>query len=172
VSLPSTTPPGRQVPGLIGLSLVAAYFLLCMSMALKDEYPPFLEAHPYVLWLGNWQMFTVLDRRHVILEAEALAEGQWETVDLEALFPTRWESGPRFGRPSFPEKKSRMYILAQSTCRRMEAAGQAPAQVRFRQVRWLKRPGESDQSRRDPERRNLITWTCSDEFPLPTGVRL
>ena len=122
-----TTPERLQVPGLIGAGLLAAYFLLCFAMALEEEYPPLIAEHPYAVWLGNWQMFTLLDRRHVLLEGQAQFGAQWTDVDLEELFPTRWESGPRYGRRSFPEDIDRMYVLAQSTCRRLSAAGSEPA---------------------------------------------
>ena len=167
-----TTPERLQIPGLIGMGLLAAYFLLCAAVALEKEYPPFIAEHPYSVWLGNWQMFTLLDRRHVMLEGQAKVDGQWEKIDLEALFPTRWESGPRYGRPSFPEDVDRMYVLAQATCRRLAAAGAEPDELRFRQVRWEKVLGQASQPVQDPEGRGLISWRCSEEFVLPAGVRL
>ena len=167
-----TTSERLQVPGLLAMGLLAAYFFLCFVMALEEEYPPLIAEHPYSVWLGNWQMFTLLDRRHVMLEGQVRTGDQWEEIALESLFPTRWESGPRYGRRSFPEDVDRMYVLAQATCRRLAAAGSSPDEVRFRQIRWAKVVGQSDQSIQDPEGRGLISWRCSEEYALPGGVRL
>ena len=97
------------------------------------------------------------------LDGEAYVNGRWESLSLEEMYPTRWESGHRYQRGPFRRSKIRMRTLAASTCHR---DARDPKAVRFIQKRWKRRLGTTDQSIRDPEVKVLLSWDCQTPWPL------
>ena len=83
-----TTPGWLRIPILAGLLALGGYNVWCWKNALGQGEPSFPR------WLATWQMFTLRDPTHSHVYAEARIGDTWQDVDLEALFPTRWESGP------------------------------------------------------------------------------
>lgn len=165
-----TTPPAARVPVLLGLGVFAAYLLLCWAFALGKARPAWAEAVPDVWWLGGWQMFTLTDRENELLRAEARVDGAWVPLELETLFPTRWESGLRFDRSSFWRNKGTMRVLAEATCGRHP---QHPDRVRFHAVAWRKRLGRAPLPvPADAKRTDLLEWACGRPVPQPRGRRL
>ena len=170
-----TTPRWLQLPGLLLLLLLSGYFLTAYSAALGKQTPGIVRSHPYLFWFGTWQMFTLLDLRHSVLEAEVQVAGsaEWAPLELETLFPYRWESGPRYARSSFWTNPSRLRVLAAATCGRLEAQqGVQAERVRFRAVRWGKTLGSRKQPRRKAKTEDLLDWSCDRTVSLPDGRRL
>ena len=155
-----TTPKPLRVPVLLALVLLGGYFLDCWHNALGQGEPSF--AH----YFATWQMFTLRDPTHSVVFGEAEVGGVWEPVDLEALFPTRWESGPRYARSSFWKSPPKMKVLAASTCVRHP---EQPAAVRFHVERWPKTLGSVKQPKRKMKREDLVEWTCGRTLSLPAG---
>jgi hypothetical protein len=116
-------------------------------------------------------MFTHVDPSFTIVYADARIDGEWQSIDLEALFPYRWESGPRYARTSFRRSQTRMRTLAQATCHRLrEHEGIRAEKVRYRAERNAKTKGVSPQPKRRTKVQNLLEWDCSRSFPLPDGA--
>jgi hypothetical protein len=123
--------------------------------------------------MGSWWMFTYRTKLNNAVELEAEHGTAWVTVDAEALFPTRWESGLRFERPSFRQVPYLTALLAQATCRRLERAGTPADAVRVDEVKWAKTLGSAEQPRnKDVDVHTLVTLPCTQPVPLPQGVRL
>jgi hypothetical protein len=158
----STTSPILRVPVLLGLAALTAYFLACFVHA-EDSRPP-AWAYP-----GVWKMFTNVGKEHADVAAQVLVAGEWRSVDLEAMYPSRWDSGPRYVRAAFRTNKHRMRVLASSVCLR---DGRGPERVRLYDVRWPVRPGAYEQPRDDEKRKLVVDWRCGDRIRLPDGVRL
>ena len=167
-----TTPRALRLPILGALGLLAAYFAACFAFALESGRVPPRWLHPVALWMGNWQMFTLLDPGHSALVAEIGSEDQgFTSVDLDALFPYRWESGPRYARSSFRRSPVHLEILGEATCQRLAAQGEAvPPAVRFAELRWKKRLGRAAQPPTGAKRKELFTWRCGGEPRRPAGV--
>ena len=167
-----TTPRWLRVPVLVGLLGLGSYFSICYSAALSSAPPSFVRSHPYFFWFGTWQMFTLRDRRHSRIEARAQMGEQWQDIDLESIFPYRWESGPRYARSSFRKNRTRMQTLAQATCGRLaQREGQLPERVEFVLHQWSKTLGSSEQPKEDLNIRELLDWDCSRTVRLPKGAR-
>lgn len=168
-----TTPPWARVPVLLALLALLAYEATAYRYALYDgrreDVPGWLLRNPYALWPATWQMFTLLDKRHNQIDAQVLREGEWVDIDLEAHFPFRWESGPRYARSSFRQSATRMRTLAQATCRRVDPRPQA---VRFLHTRWGKTLGSAEQPREGARTKTILEWDCDDTFRLPRGERI
>lgn len=165
-----TTPPGRQLPILALLVALACYFFACYWPALEERQPAWVQEHPWVWWMGNWQMFTLLDTGQSLVVAERRVDGAWSAIELEALFPTRWESGPRYARSSFFNNPHNLAVLGAATCGRLP---QRPERVRFFRLTWAKRLGRLDRvPPRKVKRRELLEWDCAQTVALPTGRRL
>ncbi len=165
-----TTPRWLQLPGLLLLGALAAYLGVCYHVALGKPRPALVaDWSPHALWPGTWQMFTLLDRRHSALTAEAIRGDTSEPIDLGELFPTTWESGYRFSRSSFRKSPTRMRVLAAATCGRL---AERPDEVRFTLTQWGKTLGDPDQPKNNPKVRTLLTWDCSRRVDLPEGRRL
>jgi len=140
------------------------------TWALEKDLPDWLRKNPWSLWLGTWQMFTHIDPSFTIVHAEAQIDGTWQDIDLEALFPYRWESGPRYARTSFRRSQTRMRTLAQATCHRLHQEDGIIAQrLRFRSERNAKTKGASPQPKRKTRVETLLEWDCSRTYPLPKG---
>lgn len=167
-----STPRALRLPVLGALGLLAAYFGACFWFALESGRAPPRWLHPVALWMGNWQMFTLLDAGHSALVAEVGSEaGGFTPVDLDALFPYRWESGPRYARSSFRRNRVHLEILGEATCGRLAARGEpVPAEVRFAELRWKKRLGRAQQPPKGAKRKEIFTWRCGGEPRLPAGV--
>jgi hypothetical protein len=114
-------------------------------------------------------MFTTRDRSHTVLEARARYEEGWQAVDLDAHFPSRWESGPRYIRKPFWRSRAYNKILAWSLCGRLE---RRPLAVEIERVEWRKTLGQVEQPRKDELRTRLIGWDCQETPELPKGRRL
>lgn len=182
----SSSPPAsdvRTTPGwvrpivLAVLLATAGYFGLCYRFALNKDRPDGGWTHwqAYGLWFGGWQMFTTRDRNHAVLEAVGLVDGAWVPIDLEGLFPARWESGYRFDRSSFRRSRSRMAVLAAATCGRMAAHPDLtePSQLKFFEIKWRKTLGSAEQPRtKVVVNREVMDWRCGRPVNLPNGRRI
>jgi hypothetical protein len=155
-----TTPRALRVPVLLLLLALSGYNVWCWRNALSQGEPSLVR------WFATWQMFTLLDKRHSELFADAQIGGEWQPIELEALFPTRWESGPRYARSSFWQSSARLRVLAAATCGRHPGN---PSRVRFRVDRWGKTLGTVEQPKRKVETKELLDWPCDREVELPKG---
>lgn len=165
-----TTPGWLRLPALLLCGTLAAYFGMAYTYALEKDVPDWLRRNPWSLWLGTWQMFTHVDPSYTIVQADARVDGEWQAIQLEALFPFQWESGPRYARTSFRRSKTRMRTLAQATCHRLRAQDGIQAErVRFRSERNAKTKGQSPQPKRKTKVERLLEWDCAQSFPLPGG---
>ncbi len=166
-----TTPPALRLPGLVFLLLMAGYQALAFRYALSDPqtWPDWLKEHSFSLWPATWSMFTTRDRSHTLLEARARYPEGWQDVDLNAVFPSRWESGPRYIRKPFWRSRTYNKTLAWSLCGRLE---RRPLAVEITKVEWRKTLGQVEQPRKDEERTRLIGWDCEERLTLPQGRRL
>lgn len=149
---------------------LAVYFGTAYRWALEKDVPDWLKARPWSLWLGTWQMFTYIDPSATVVLAEAQVDGEWQDIDLDALFPFHWESGPRYARTSFRKSGSKMRVLAEATCGRLDdRLGIQAERVRFRSERIAKTKGENPQPRRKLKKKALIDWPCGRRVTLPKG---
>lgn len=156
------TPAWARLPSLVGLGALAAYFLGCMYYAMDPGMPRWAA-------FGNWKMFTEIDKTHDAVLAEALYAEGWERLDLEALFPTWWDSGPRYARGPFRRSGSRMRILADSAC---ERDPRAPRRVRLTTVSWRAHPGHAaGEPPAAAKRAVAVDWDCRQTAPRPAGAR-
>lgn len=164
-----TTPPALRLPALLLIALVVAWFGASYRFALGGAQPEWARPWPWAWWFANWEMFTMIDDYAAIVRAEALVDGEWRRVDLEALFPTRWESGPRYARSAFYNSPPFMAVLADSTCGRLPTR---PTKVRFHRVSWKKTLGVSNRKPpKDAQKKLLLEWSCAREVERPGGVR-
>lgn len=157
-----TTPRARQIPVLLGIATVAWYFAVCVPHAMSEDAPRWSA-------LGNWKMFTTKSTVHAELRAYARVGDAWEPTDLRALFPSTWESGPRYARPSFWETPERVAILEAALCTRDP---RAPEEVGLSLVTWPARPGEAPLPPHDPQERPLAHRRCDEPSPLAPVPRL
>lgn len=157
-----TTPPWLRVPALLLLGLSFAYFGACYRHALGEAMPTW--AYP-----GQWSMFTKKETWHHDVIAAAEVQGKPVEVDLLALFPSTWDSGPRYVRGPFRNNPVRMRILAYSICQRMVPR---PTRVVVGESRWKARLGVSPSTRDGEEKKVTLEFDCADNVPLPGGVRL
>jgi hypothetical protein len=155
-----TTPPALRIPILACLVLLAGYNGWCWKNALGEGEPSLAR------WFATWQMFTLRDPGHSVVRAEVEVAGAWTPIDLEALFPTRWESGPRYARTSFWKSTARMRVLAAATCGRHP---DHPTRARFSVDRWKKTLGSSGSRRRGLTSEELLDWSCARDVSLPQG---
>ena len=164
------TPRWLRVPVVLLCALLMGYFATAYTYALEKEAPDWLRRNPWSLWLGTWQMFTYIDRSSTIVEAEAQVDGEWVDIDLESLFPFRWESGPRYARSSFRRSGSRMAALGSATCSRLRTQDGIEAErVRFRSIRWKKQKGLSPQPRDKAKVQPILDWDCDRTARRPSG---
>ena len=137
-----TTPRWLQPVVIVFLVVLVCYFATANFWALRtDTAPRWIVRHPAYTWFGGWKMFTEIDPMASRIDAQIQVAGsdQWQPIDLEALFPTQWESGPRYARTWFRQNPQAMKVLASSTCHRLEA--QKPERVRFTVTQWQKKLG-------------------------------
>ena len=157
-----TTPKHLQVPYVLGLYVLAIFFMGCFHFSMAEKRPR------WSYW-GAFHVFTTKSTNNYQLDGEAYVNGRRESLSLEEMYPTRWESGHRYQRGPFRRSKIRMRTLAASTCHR---DARDPKAVRFIQKRWKRRLGTTDQSIRDPEVKVLLSWDCQTPWPLPGGRSL
>jgi hypothetical protein len=154
-----TTPRALQVPVVLLLGALAVYFAASFGYALGPGMPAWAK------W-GNWQMFSVAGHSNSALDAELELDGEWVPVDLETLFPSRFESGPRYrqlrNRPGIG-----MQVLADSACDRDP---RQPTAIRMYDVHWPIVPGEDPYLRKKARRKKILEWRCSKHAPRPGGV--
>ena len=154
----------------MGLGLLSAFFFGCYWPSLEDSQPAWIREHPWAWWFGSWQMFTLLDTGQSLVVAEQQVNGEWTKIPLEKLFPTRWESGPRYARSAFFDNRNNMAVLGAATCGRLP---QRPERVRFFRLTWPKTLGEAHpRPPKKHKRRELLDWDCRDSVSLPKGRRL
>lgn len=155
-----TTRPALRIPILALLLALGSYNVWCWHNALGSGPASVLR------FFATWQMFTLRDPSHAAVYGDAMIAGTWQPVDLEALFPTRWESGQRYSRSSFWKSTSRMRVLAASTCTRHP---DQPTRVRFRVERWAKTLGQVEQPKHKIRTEEILDWTCGSAVTLPKG---
>ena len=164
-----TTPSWARVPVLVGLALLVAYLLVCVGHTLGRRAPTgILADQPGILWFGTWEMFTIRDIGNTEVRARAHIDGSFQDVDLEALFPTRWESGPRYQRTAWKVEYLGQ-MLAYSTCQRLPEA----RAVELTKVTWVKEIGRYDaEPPPDAKHEVVLVWPCHETPELPPGTRL
>ncbi len=165
-----TTPPIWRVPALLVCGVLAVYFGVAYAYALEDKPPKWVQEHPWALWLGTWQMFTLIDPRTTVILAEMKVDGEWKDLDLDTVLPFHWESGPRYARSSFRSSSSKMKAVGQATCHRLKDwHGISAEAVRFRTERYEKVLGASPQPKKKLRVEPVLEWKCGDVFRLPPG---
>lgn len=165
-----TTPRWLRLPALVLCGLLASYFAVAYTFALEKDIPAWLKDHPWSLWLGTWPMFTYIDPSSTVVYAEARVDGEWQDIDLEALFPYRWESGPRYARTSVRRNRGRMQALGAAACGRLEKQeGITAERIRFRSERIAKTKGKNPQPKRKLKVERLLDWPCDGKARRPTG---
>jgi hypothetical protein len=166
-----TTPRWLQPLALLFLLAVALYFVTANRWALENGGAPrWIARNPAYTWFGGWKMFTELDKSAARLDAEIEVAGSWQPIDLEAIFPTMWESGPRYARSWFRNSPAAMRVLAHSTC--VRTAELHPDRVRFTQLTWQKQLGRAAAPPEDAKQTLILDWDCSQTVPLPHGRRI
>jgi hypothetical protein len=155
-----TTPPALQLPTLVALALLAVYFMAAFTYAFDLEMPAWAK------W-GNWQMFSEGGNHNSALDAEVRIDGEWEPVDLTTLFPSRYESGPRY-RQLRNRPGPGLQVLADSACDRHPGH---PTQIRLIDVRWPIVPGEDPYARTGAVRHKILDWRCDKTAKRPGGVQ-
>jgi hypothetical protein len=145
----------------IFLALLIAYEVIAFADQKGLRAPGWLK--PF-LWPAQWKMFTPLNQRQSEIVFEGLFDGQWRPLPMHEWYPARWESGYRWERKPFYERRSRQVPFAAAACRESGAE-----KVRIIRVRWLKTLGSFDQPPKKRNRKTLLTWDCSDEPPQATG---
>ena len=161
-----TTPRSLQPLAVLAIAGLVVYFLTANRWALDNrDAPSWIRRNPAYTWFGGWKMFTELDTDASRVDAEIQVAGEWKPIDLEALFPTRWESGPRYARTWFRNSTNAMKVLAHATC---ERAGH-PDRVRFTVTTWRKKLGRVAKPPEDAKKKPILDWDCSEEVSLPRG---
>jgi hypothetical protein len=150
--------------------VVVLWLGACFQSAAGAQPAAWVRDHPWLNWFGNWEMFTLLDEGATLVKAEALREGRWEAIPLLSLFPTRWESGPRYARSAFFNDPQHMRVLGAATCGRLPTP---PTAVRFYKLTWRKQPGvSSTRAPANAKRTELSTFSCGEAVELPRGRRI
>lgn len=157
-----TTPKSSQIPLLVGWYILLIFFMGCFHFSMSAERPSWS-------YFGAFHMFTTKSTTNYQLTGEAFVNGRWESIDLETLYPTRWESGHRYQRGPFRRSSTRMRTLAASTCTRHSGN---PEGVRFIQTSWKRRLGTTEHPVIDPKVKVLLSWRCGTPWKLPGGRSL
>jgi hypothetical protein len=157
-----TTPPALRGVVLLFLAGAFVYFGACYRYAHETTFPAWV-------YPGQWQMFTSKETWHHDVIASAELDGVAVKVDLEALIPSTWDSGPRYARGPFRNNPSRMRVLAYSICARMKPT---PDVVMLGELKWKARFGVSPSERGAPESKARLEFRCGSDVALPQGRRL
>ena len=149
-----------------GLCVLAAYLLFCAAHTLGRR--PVPEGIPSgLVWFGSWEMFTLKDDGAHAFEALAYTREGPQPVDLEALFPTEWESGSRFQRAANRQKP-----IADAVCHAIcERHPDEPLAVELIELSWTRTPGvfEPDPPGR-ARRKTLVRWVCETPLAKPVAI--
>jgi hypothetical protein len=172
-----TTHRWLRIPVLLFMGTLVFYLFTANLWALQAHQAPRWTRHiPGYTWFGGWKMFTGRDPGHSMMVAQARVGEEWQRVPLRKLFPTHWESGPRYARSWYRKSPRAMRTLAQATCGRFVSEdGAKPEQVRFYVVRWPKKLGDKRQrptKRAWRKKKKLIDWDCDRTHWLPQGRRI
>ena len=156
-----TTPRWMQPIALFMVLAFAAYFLIAF-------WPPYGMKTPPWVSFGRWRMFTSKVTTHVGIEVRAIASpGAPPTkVDVDAMFPYRWGSGPRHQYPWFRKRGSALRMLSEATCKRIEPT---PYQMTVVEQRWRMTPGRYVQPKRKVKEKVLLNWRCGSPLRMPPG---
>lgn len=125
-----------------------------------------MKAEP-IAFFGNWKMFTTVDRKQRAMDGYARFDGEWQPIDLEALFPSRWESGPRYARKTIRRSGRHLATMAAAACGRLP---DRPEAVKLVDVRWRSKLGVQEQTRTGKvTEKRLIEWDCERAPPTVSG---
>lgn len=152
----STTPRVLRIPVLILLAAWACYFGAAYHAGLT-------KGAPWWLAIARWQMFTLRADGNTHIVAEQYRDSAWAPLDLAALFPTRWESGPRYDDTD--DSPGALKMLAAAACGRM---ADPPQRIRLLAEKSRLVPGVGAKVRGTKE---LLNWECGRTVRLPGGVR-
>ncbi len=148
------------------IQITIIYFLATFHFALKQSLP---EWSIY----GNFQMFTFRSLSHVKVRAEIVKmleyEKQIEPVNLEDLFPSKWESGPRYQRASFLSSPTKMRIFAKSICHRSKVH---TGEVRIYRDTWPVTAGVHPNEAKSKITEMIMVFQCQQKIRLPNGREL
>lgn len=154
-----TTPVAARPLVIVGLTLLATYFVLCFHLALAGfglvGEPAWLRALEPALWAGRWRMFTDLRTTHTDLDVERL-DADWQPMDLAAFYPMHWDEGPGYTRDAFLDDPRRIAALADDLCARTDARA-----LRLTRVVFDKTPGSREQPRVNPRSTLLLERRCA-----------
>ena len=140
-----------QLGALVGL---AAYFVFAYGHSLTSP-PPWIA-------FGAWQMFTLNEPGGSEMVIDVQVDGEWRALDVDAVLPSRWDSGYRFSRGSFRRSAARLDGDDRAGC-----PGVTPDQVRFRELRWRKVVGSM--ARAGLREEEIRRFRCGREVALPRG---
>lgn len=157
-----TTSPKHRALVLVVLVGAFVYFGACYVAVWGTSLP--VWAYP-----GQWSMFTKKETWHHDVVATAHYGVGREKVNLQALFPSTWDSGPRYIRGAFRNDPAKVRVLAHSVCQRMTPM---PDSVSISETRWRARIGVSADRRREEQQRPLTEHACSEKVNLPAGMPL
>ena len=157
-----TTPPGQRPLVLFALASAIAFFAWCYVAN-------FMRGGSDWATLGQWSMFTEADPWHHDLVATAYYGKESAELDLAALFPSQWDSGPRYVRGPFRNDEDRLSVLIYSACQR---ARPTPTAILIEDERWRALPGRPAEPREGSERRKVLRQSCASDVDLPRGERL
>lgn len=147
----------EQLISIVILFLVV-YFLSCFHFAQRNHSPTWSR-------FGSWQMFTNVSHFHYNLSASALINNQWQEIELEKIFTSKWDSGYRFHRPVFGRTKSRIKILAASICVKLET----PSRIRLHTEYWPIIPGIPSETKSNIRSKEILDWDCNTPLLTPYG---
>lgn len=155
-------PPAWTRPFMLVLVvLVAAYQVEGTLLAVSPGSIPRAVHLPHA-YLASWDMFSGVGGKHRILEVQGVYGGVPERLDVERLFPTRWESGLRFERSALYHSP-KMRRVAAAICGRAAKASpaRAPEAVILSEVSWPRKAGrKAGRPGAKAEREEILTYRC------------
>lgn len=153
----------RRTLKIVGLVALGTYFAVCASFTLGRATPPdWIPAR--ALWLGSWEMFTLLDDGSHAIEARAYVDGAFQPVELDWLFPTQWESGSRWQR-SAHRSRPIAEVMCHAICERHP---DDPDAIELSVARWTRTRGLLEtEPAANASREVLMIWRCAETPALP-----
>jgi hypothetical protein len=139
-----------------------AYSLACFHLTKQNNNKPWIE-------LGKWTMFTNFARYHYEITSEASIDGVWKKVDMLELFPSIWDSGPRYHRSVVWKSSKRLKMLAASICARTDGP---VTKVRIYREYWPIILGVPASNREFTKKKRIISWKCEKPFLSPGGSKV